>query len=734
MPSIPSQAPRGRQGGRKRRPDGELLDRIAKLEALIENVGGNSEEQRTTLRRMDSTPTVSMMEDSSQLAVSNNHDRSKGSSNGATGQRSPNPGSGLDRYLGSSFWVTLSEEIHGLKDILNDSSDNEDGAEGGQTPASSLSSSERQQPQPANDSGFVISPMTAAENLGSPTSHQLYTFCEIYLNNVDPVFKILHAPSLRRYLQEGAAELDCSPGPRGLEALRFAICYASTLSMTDEECRHRIGEDRVHLMARYRAGTELALAKADFVNTVEMSTLQAMTIYLVITCLSGLSYCSFIEMLTREGQASVRVNDTRRLMWTLTSLAVRIAQAMGLQHESSSSSLTPFGREMRRRLWWQICVLDSHAAEDRATNPVVFDDDFSTRLPLNINDEDLHADSRKEVEERQGVTDMTFCLICHEITDTIRQLNYVPVKELGQPQRGTQEKWTQRVDAVINMHRHIEERYLRHLNLAHPFHWVTRLVADIISAVMWLIVYRPLQQRTDNSHSFNLADPGILGLSVEVLERAHQLNTDPAASGYRWLSQTYVQWHALAVTIAELCVKTEGPMVERAWAILVPVFREASQHVADSNEGMLWRPIKKLMNRAQGLRQEYLGSRSAKVDFSARPADRTLSDQGIHRADSGGLTSGMIRKVPEAVKTVTPPMEAFPFAPSVSGSAPFDWDSWLAAASTSMDSSMQIQYDDEVNQMALINWENFVNGFQGQDEVVVSGPNDEAQEHSSLWP
>jgi len=51
--------------------------------------------------------------------------------------------------------------------------------------------------------------------------------------------------------------------------------------MTDEECKYRNGENKVVLMAKYRAGTELALAKADLVNAVEMSTLQAMTIYLV---------------------------------------------------------------------------------------------------------------------------------------------------------------------------------------------------------------------------------------------------------------------------------------------------------------------------------------------------------------------------------------------------------------------------------------------------------------------
>lgn len=282
VPSIPSQAPRGRQGGRKRRPDGELLERIAKLEALIENVGGNSDEQETTPWGKNSVPTAGLIGESSQLAVSGSHDRMKGSSNGATGHRIRSSELRLDRYLGSSFWVTLSEEINGLRDVLNASSDDEDGAENAQAPASSLSDSELQRLRQANDSGFVISPPFPVQTLGNPTSHQLYIYCEIYLNNVDPVFKILHTPSLRRYLQEGAAELDCSTGPRGLEALRFAICYAATVSMTDVDCRNRFGEDKALLMAKYRAGTELALAKADFVNTVEMSTLQALTIYLVI--------------------------------------------------------------------------------------------------------------------------------------------------------------------------------------------------------------------------------------------------------------------------------------------------------------------------------------------------------------------------------------------------------------------------------------------------------------------
>jgi hypothetical protein len=43
----------------------------------------------------------------------------------------------------------------------------------------------------------------------------------------------------------------------------------------------QIGEERSALLTRYRASVELALAKADFVNTVELSTLQALAIFLV---------------------------------------------------------------------------------------------------------------------------------------------------------------------------------------------------------------------------------------------------------------------------------------------------------------------------------------------------------------------------------------------------------------------------------------------------------------------
>jgi len=278
MPIVRSKVPRGRQGGRKRKTDGELLERIAKLENLVKDIEGSPSAHGTTSQHVDSGLSSLSVRDGPAAGYSNGAGRSGAEKDGATTYQGRND---IDRYLGASFFLALTDGIGGLKDVLEGSSDDEDEPELGQGLEAGSMKSAQEQLQHSNDPGLIIFPSLSAESPSGPTPHQLYTFCEIYLTNVDPVFKILHAPSLRRFLQEGAPELDCSPGLRGLDALKLAICYTATLSMAEGECRHRMGEERAVLMAKYRACTEQALAKADLVNTVEMSTLQAMTIYFV---------------------------------------------------------------------------------------------------------------------------------------------------------------------------------------------------------------------------------------------------------------------------------------------------------------------------------------------------------------------------------------------------------------------------------------------------------------------
>ena len=320
--------------------------------------------------------------------------------------------------------------------------------------------------------------------------------------------------------------------------------------------------------------------------------------------------------------------------------------------------------------------------------------------------------------ERDGYTDMTFALSCHEVLDAMRKLSYIPTSTVDFSEAGSQEVRGHSVDNVINLQRHIKEKYLRHLNLTRPFHWFIRIVADVVTAVMWLLIYRPMKRRPNNVSSFQLAHPDILRLSVDVLERFHQLATDPAVSQFRWLSQTYVQWHALAVTIAELCVETEGPMVERAWVVVEPSFQQAAQHVADSDRGMLWRPIKKLMSRAREIRQKYLTSRLKMTNPSSSIAALNTLDQMDASMEKAQSNSGTTDYTHWPVESMTHPIQNFQHANPIATSEPFDWGPWLTAATAATTATTQSQNDPSMDDMAWTNWEDFIDDVQGQGDAV----------------
>ena len=170
-----------------------------------------------------------------------------------------------------------------MREVLNQPSDEED--DGGLTPNSNSPDTAQ-----SGQSNFVI---RTADVLGDTGSHvkqpyrsQAYALYLSFMTNVDPVVKILHGPSLRRHFTGETDRLDCSPGPKGWDAVKFAIYYTTTTSWTPDECLEQLGEEKAVLLRRFRSSTELALARADFVNTEDVSTLQALVLYLVICLLN----------------------------------------------------------------------------------------------------------------------------------------------------------------------------------------------------------------------------------------------------------------------------------------------------------------------------------------------------------------------------------------------------------------------------------------------------------------
>lgn len=88
------------------------------------------------------------------------------------------------------------------------------------------------------------------------------------------------------------------------------------------------------------------------------------------------------------------------------------------------------------------------------------------------------------------------------------------------------------------------------------------------------------------------------------------LETDARTKKWGWLFRTYVQWHAIAFLLSELCIRTKGEAVERAWRALEATsdrwwfpLNSGSPH-GKGQQGFLWKPLRKLLAKAKAAREK----------------------------------------------------------------------------------------------------------------------------------
>jgi hypothetical protein len=101
------------------------------------------------------------------------------------------------------------------------------------------------------------------------------------LRNADPVFKILHRPSLRAFLIDEEPYLDYEPDHQAPVTLAYAVYYVAVCTIDDPQCQVMFGLDKKTVSAELQRETEAALIKSDFVTTNDLTILQAYVLSLV---------------------------------------------------------------------------------------------------------------------------------------------------------------------------------------------------------------------------------------------------------------------------------------------------------------------------------------------------------------------------------------------------------------------------------------------------------------------
>ncbi|KAJ6095791.1 hypothetical protein N7486_006537 [Penicillium sp. IBT 16267x] len=585
VPVERARLPRGRTRKAPERAGGsdkELADRVAKLEDLLRRVAAG--------RDAPSRPQVDEAPSSNDPSLEHNLEKVAGAEtwsdqNAQTAQMSdaqpaisanpPHRNRPTTSYLGSSFWEDIMHQTQELRTVLDSRVENDQlefknptgfgsafvGSEGSESVSNS----------PQSLKAIHISPQTRR------------TLCELYLRNVDPVFKLLHRPSLRAFLYDDQPYLDYEHDHQAPTTLAFAVFSAAVCTIDDSQCQLLFGLDKKSAFADLQKETEAALIKADLFTTNDLTVLQAFVLSLL----------------------AARSQDQSRRVWTMLSMALRVAQALCLHMADPPFRVSPFEQEMRRRCWLGIGVLDLAASLDRASEPMMQAAWLESLLPSNINDEDIWFEMEVPVQEvPEGTfTDLSLPLIVAAAQSVCRSVAFADFMEASVKSMSVRQQ-------ILSDFQNTATKLLSGCQPdIYTFHLYAKRTANAIYGWLQLGCLRPLQRSTNFTPPFVHGD-FLLRLAAENLQMASEVYCNPAMTQWSWFGSLWVPWHGLAVALAELCVCKDPETMSKYWPVVEQMYQRTSSMIADSQHGMLWRPLEKLMNQALNRKHELLGSQN----------------------------------------------------------------------------------------------------------------------------
>ena len=410
-------------------------------------------------------------------------------------------------------------------------------------------------------------------------------FFPIYKTRVDCIVKVLHWPSVMASIEKKDLGGEDGLGSAKVQALESAMCYTALCTMTDEESASSFACKKDILREQLRAAAELQISTARLLEQPDLTVLQAFLIYLVSKASSSEG-----QKLTRR-QLGLRCSTTHASAWSLLSLAVRIGTALGLGSEDPSK-FSIFDLEIRRRVWSSIGLLDAQLALDRGA-PALLSSEELQKTPLNVNDSELYPNCPPLVE-RAGFTDMSFASMTHRAS-----LCQKTMEEIPPDTDDSWDRWKEKLAVIDKFEAYGLLQFSGIDAWSPPIQRFAQAVAGGSLANIKLMTRRP-PHRNRQTRIPPWDDYDVMKSTTWILERSLFKQANSEFTPWAWF--TWVKWYALAVLLAELCGPIKGPEADRSYVVAQKIFIEYAQVVADSQSGMLWRPIVKLMRRVQKLR------------------------------------------------------------------------------------------------------------------------------------
>ncbi|KAI0112742.1 hypothetical protein F4776DRAFT_656784 [Hypoxylon sp. NC0597] len=428
-----------------------------------------------------------------------------------------------------------------------------------------------------------------------PEPRHIFRFWQIFVEQVHPITKIVHAPTLQQRILE--ASWNTSTASKSLTAMMFAIYTVAVTPMSATECQASFGETRDTLLMRYRGATVRALMAADFLTTKELEVLQAFVLFLLA---DPESYLTSI----------------------LAGAVVKLGQRMGLHRENTDPKISFFEKEMRIRLWWQLRCIDarSRAVCTPGIGPPPESEFGDARLPLNVNDADLHPDMVEAPIEHVGPTEMLCILLKLEVFNWLRYSSkaarvydtLVHGSAKGKASMGFEDA----KEAINQLEDIYQKKFIRKCDKHIPLHSLTQTIANFVIARMRFKIYHPRRRATvsgGEAHVTREESDVLFNSAVRSLELV-DVALRSKFSSHLFTHMTFRYEIDLCVyIISELRRRCAGDRVAVAWNLVEYLYNNHPELIEDTENTFFvalgdltleaWETRRKELVRGQGVRE-----------------------------------------------------------------------------------------------------------------------------------
>ncbi|KAE8376764.1 fungal-specific transcription factor domain-containing protein [Aspergillus bertholletiae] len=441
-------------------------------------------------------------------------------------------------YLDNNLWKRVSSEVQNAESILPESS----GGAPYQMPRPQIEG------ELELDEGALLFGISSTPDLSGlhPNPVHVFKLWQTFLENVNPLTKIVHIPTLQQRILNASGNLDSISNE--FEALMFSIYCAALRSLSNEEVLQEFGASRVTLLAQYQQAAQSALAQARLLKTSNIVVLQALVIFIL----------------------SVHAVYNPHALWSLSGIGVRVAQRMGLHRDGTQFGLPIFETELRRRLWWQITVMDTAISRMSGSTSLLCPL-ADTRIPLNINDSDLDVDMRETPPESLGATEMSFCLMRYELGQWLRcQSQSKPARFNGYWEAISRcsipiEEKDRLIKELEDI---IEGKFISHCDPSIPLHFMTMIVSWSVPLILRLAAHHPRIYYEKGELPTQAEKDLLFKTCLSVTEYANILLTTTKVRKYLWHLDNQFPWDPLIYILDELQYRAIGEETEKAWHLI----------------------------------------------------------------------------------------------------------------------------------------------------------------------